>query len=380
MKTFYDIYQQTDFKKISNEIEKIDDARVERALAAKYRNLEDFMALLSPAAVKYLPYMLQEAGQITAQRFGKTVQIFIPMYLSNTCTNICTYCGFSFSNKLPRKILTKHEIEKEIEYIKQWPFEHILLVTGEDNHKVGVEYLLDVLPLFKQNFSQVSIEVQPLDTEEYEKLHQAGVYAVLVYQETYHESTYKKVHPKGKKSNIRFRLETPDRIGRAGMHKIGLGVLLGLDDWRADSYFNALHIDYLQNRYWKAKYSVSFPRIRPHEGDKNFVPQNVTDKNLVQLIAAYRLWNPDLELSLSTRENKNIRDNAFMFGITSMSAFSKTNPGGYAVEPDALEQFSTEDQRKPEEIARMIQEKGYDPVWKDWDFVYDADAGIHLAN
>jgi len=192
---------------------------------------------------------------------------------------------------------------------------------------------------------------------------------VLVYQETYHEEVYKKYHPKGKKSNFAFRIDTPDRIGAAGIHKIGLGVLLGLEDWRIDSFYNALHLDYLQRTYWQTKYSVSFPRLRPAEGtvEPNFIME---DRHLLQLICAYRLWNPDLEISISTREREHFRNHVIPLGVTTMSAASKTNPGGYVVDPQSLEQFEIADERSMDEIRALIRKHGYDPVMKDWDVCY----------
>lgn len=255
---------------------------------------------------------------------------------------------------------------EEVAYIKKQGYDHILLVTGEANKTVGVDYLKNVIKLIREHFSNISIEVQPLDQEEYEALIQEGLYAVLVYQETYHESAYKIHHLKGKKSNFNYRLDTPDRLGKAGIHKIGLGALFGLEDWRMDSFYTALHLKYLQKTYWKTKYSISFPRLRPHEGDVQ--PKvEMTDSDLVQLICAYRLLDEDVELSISTRESEKFRNNIINLGITSMSAASKTNPGGYSVDEQSLEQFEISDERSTEEIKNMIQSQGYEVVWKDWE-------------
>lgn len=339
---------------------------VEYALASKKRTLEDFKALISPAAISYLEQMASLSHNLTTKRFGKTIQLYAPMYLSNECNNICTYCGFSLDNKVKRKTLSDTEILKEVEFIKGQGFNHILLVTGEANHTVHVDYFKNAIALIKSKFANISIEVQPLETDEYKELHEAGVYSVLVYQETYHKEVYKQYHPKGKKSNFDYRLETPDRVGQSGTHKIGLGILLGLEDWRVDSFFCALHLDYLQKTYWQTKYSISFPRMRPAEGiiEPNVI---VTDKELVQLLCAYRLFSEDVELSISTRESEKLRDNIIPLGVTSMSAGSKTNPGGYAVEPESLEQFEISDERSVETISKLIKSKGYEAVWKDWD-------------
>jgi 2-iminoacetate synthase len=329
--------------------------------------LNDFKCLISPIALPFLDEMILKSQRITQKRFGKNINLYIPLYLSNECQNICTYCGFSFTNKIPRKTLSDNEILQEIEVIKKLGYDNILLVTGEHDRLVGIDYLLHAVHIVKQHFSQVSIEVQPLEQHEYEQLKEAGVFSVLVYQETYHQETYKTYHPKGKKSNFEYRLDTPDRLGKAGMYKIGLGVLLGLEDWRTDSFFNALHLDYLQKTYWQTKYSVSFPRIRPHEGE--FQPKShLSEKELLQLICAYRICFPDVELSLSSRERAAFRDAVFPYGITSMSAGSKTEPGGYS-NSEALKQFEVHDDRTPQEIAAVIQSKNYEPVWKDWDAV-----------
>ncbi|MGX7667230.1 2-iminoacetate synthase ThiH [Flavobacterium pedocola] len=366
MNTFTSVFEAYDWDSVQAKIYQTSAKEVEIALSKNKRNLDDFLALISPAAQQYLEQMAQRSHQLTKKRFGKTIQMYAPMYLSNECQNICTYCGFSLDNKIKRKTLTESEIELEVAELKKAGFDHVLLVTGEANYTVNINYFLKAVAQIKKDFANISVEVQPLSQEEYEQLHQAGVHTVLVYQETYHREVYKQYHPKGKKSNFDFRLETPDRIGKAGIHKIGLGVLLGLEDWRTDSFFNALHIYYLQKTYWQSKYSVSFPRLRPAEGiiEPNFIME---DKDLLQLICAYRLWNEDLEISISTRENEKFRDNIIPIGVTSMSAGSKTNPGGYVVDVESLEQFETSDERSAAAISRIISEKGYEPVWKDWD-------------
>lgn len=369
MITFKDIFEKYDWDSIQAKIYTVTPQEVECSLNKPKRNIEDFLVLISPAASPYLEQMAVMSRTITQKRFGKTIQMYAPMYLSNECQNICTYCGFSLDNKLRRKTLTDSEILKETKAIKSAGFDHVLLVTGEANQIVNINYFLNAIQLIKNEFSNISVEVQPLSAEEYIRLHGAGVYSVLVYQETYHRDVYKQYHPKGKKSNFDFRLETPDRVGIAGIHKIGLGVLLGLEDWRTDSFFNALHLDYLQKKYWQSKYSVSFPRLRPAEGiiEPNFI---MDDKDMVQLICAYRLWNEDLEISISTRENEKFRDNIISLGATSMSAGSKTNPGGYVVDRESLEQFETSDERSAGEVANVISNTGYEPVWKDWDKIY----------
>lgn len=363
---FAERYDQHDWNDELGSITDKKPADVLRALSSPHRSLEDFKALISPAAVPYLGTMAEMSNKLTLERFGNTIQMYAPLYLSNECQNICTYCGFSFDNRIPRKTLSDDEIATECLHLKDLGFDHVLLVTGEANRTVGVAYLQKAIGIAGKFFSNVSIEVQPLDQEDYEILMTEGLHAVLVYQETYHEENYKDYHPKGKKSNFHYRLDTPDRLGAAGIHKIGIGSLIGLEDWRTDAFFTAMHLEYLEKAYWQTKFSISFPRLRPFSGD--FEPKSpISDTELVQLICAYRLFNQNVELSLSTRESPHFRDHIIKLGITAASAGSKTNPGGYAVEPESLEQFEIDDARSPAEFATMIEANGYEAVWKDWD-------------
>lgn len=366
---FDTIFEKYSWEEVSNRIYTCTSDDVQRSLYKPKKNMEDFLHLISPAAKSYLETMAHISRKLTQQRFGKTIQLYAPMYVSNECQNICTYCGFSLDNKIKRKILNPAEIMKEAEVLKSMEIDHILIVSGEASKTVGIQYFLKIIKLLKPLFANISMEIQPLQLEEYQSLHQAGVHSVLVYQETYHKEVYKTYHPKGRKSNFDYRLQTPDRIGQSQMHKIGLGVLLGLEDWRVDSFFNALHIDYLQKTYWKTKYSVSFPRLRPAEGviEPNF---EMKDADLLQLIFAYRIWNPDLDISVSTREREIFRNHIISLGATSMSAGSKTNPGGYATTRDSLEQFETSDERTMFDFKNIIKAQGYDPVMKDWDPVF----------
>ena len=364
--TFNTLFDSFSWEETSRSIYAKTAEDVEAALQKEARTLEDFKALISPAAAPYLEQMAQLSRQLTLKRFGKVMQMYVPLYLSNECNNICTYCGFSFDNKVRRKTLSPMEIMQEVSVIKDMGYDHVLLVTGEANQSVHTDYFKKVLELIGPHFSHISMEVQPMDVADYDELIPLGLNTVLVYQETYHREDYKKHHPKGKKSNFEYRLETPDRLGKAGIHKMGLGVLIGLEDWRTDSFFTALHLGYLEKKYWRSKYSLSFPRLRPFSG--GLEPKvEMTDRELVQLICAYRLLNGEVELSISTRESTLFRDHIVNLGITAISAGSKTNPGGYAVEPESLEQFEISDERSPAQIADMLRKQGYEPVWKDWD-------------
>ena len=369
MNSFQTLFQQHSWDSVKQSILAKTAKDVQHALQTSKRDLEDFKALISPAAMPFLEILAQKSRQITQKRFGKTIQMYVPLYLSNECQNICTYCGFSFDNKIKRKTLNDQEVIAEVEVLKSMGFDHVLLVTGEASQTVGVPYLKRVIQLIRPYFSHISMEVQPLDETDYTELIAEGLNTVLVYQETYHEEDYKLHHPKGKKSNFQYRLETPERLGKAEIHKMGLGVLIGLEDWRTDCFYTALHLDYLEKTFWKTKYSISFPRLRPFSG--GLEPKVVmSDAELVQLICAYRIFNEEVELSISTRENEIFRENVVNLGITAMSAGSKTNPGGYKVDPQSLEQFEISDERSPAEIAQMIRNQGYEPVWKDWDTAF----------
>jgi 2-iminoacetate synthase len=363
---FSEFVENVDWQSVTRSHEEKTEQDVLRALGKSKLNVEDFTALISPAAEPYLLEMVDKSEKLTLQRFGNILSLFAPLYLSNTCANECTYCGFSMSNAIKRLTLNESQVQKEVMAIKSKGFDHLLLVTGETN-KVSMPYFERMIPHIKPHFSQLSMEVQPLDTAEYKTLQTIGLDGVLVYQETYRRKTYLEHHLRGNKSNFNYRLDAPDRIGQAGIHKIGLGVLLGLEDWRTDSVMMAHHLRHLQKRYWRSRFSVAFPRIRPCEG--GIVPKSIiSDRQLVQLIAAWRLFDRDLEMSLSTRESAEFRNHAVRMGFTTMSAESKTQPGGYADDSqEALEQFEISDERSVADISAMIRSQGREVVWKDWD-------------
>ncbi|MCF7488785.1 2-iminoacetate synthase ThiH [Vibrio sp. A2-1] len=372
--TFVDRFKQLNWDDIGMSIFSKTAADVERALSKPKRDLEDFKALISPAAEPYLEQMAQQSLALTRKRFGNTMSLYIPLYLSNLCANACTYCGFSMENRIKRRTLTLDEIDAESAAIKKMKFDSVLLVTGEHETKVGMNYFRQVLPNIKKQFNYLAMEVQPLDQQDYAELKTLGLDAVMVYQETYQPRTYAEHHLRGNKMDFEYRLETPDRLAKAGIDKIGIGALIGLEDWRTDCFFVAAHLDYLERTYWQTRYSISFPRLRPCEGGEfsgGLQPKSVmNDKQLVQLICAYRLLNPEVELSLSTRESATFRDNVLPLGITSMSAASKTQPGGYASGEEELEQFEISDERSAADVESMIRQRGFDPVWRDWHSAY----------
>jgi len=346
-------------------------ADVELALGKEHLDVEDFMALISPVASNYLEPMAALSRKYTLERFGKTISMYIPLYITNSCTNYCVYCGFNHDNPIKRVILTEDEIVDELHAIKKiGDFENLLIVTGENPRDAGVDYIERSLQLAHPLFANLSIEVMPLKSEEYERLTHSGLNGVVCFQETYNRNRYNVYHPKGMKSKFEWRVNGFDRMGQAGVHKIGLGVLIGLEDWRTDVVMMAHHLRYLQKNYWQTKYSVNFPRMRPSEG--HFQPNIVmSDRELAQLTFAFRIFDHDVDISMSTRESAAYRNNMASLGVTSISAGSKTEPGGYYTYPQALEQFHVSDERTPAEVISDIKNIGYEPVWKDWDQAFD---------
>ncbi len=348
-------------------------ADVERALQKDRCDVDDFMALISPAAEPYLEQMARLSRKYTEARFGRTMSMFIPLYITNSCTNSCIYCGFHVANKMRRTILTPEEIVQEYKAIKRLgPFENLLIVTGENPAKAGVPYLAKALDLAKPYFANLKIEVMPLATEDYKELTHHGMNGVICFQETYHRENYKTYHPRGMKSNFEWRVNGFDRMGQAGVHSIGMGVLIGLEkEWRTDLTMMARHLRYLQKRYWRTKYSVNFPRMCPAENG-GFQPNCImTDRELAQLTFAMRIFDHDVDISYSTRERADYRDHMATLGVTTMSAGSKTEPGGYFTYPQALEQFEVSDPRSVDEVVTGLRRVGVEPVWKDWDGSFD---------
>ncbi len=373
---FADVIGMYDWDKTIELVENATIEEVDSVLAKAQRNRkaltpEEFAILISPAASSRINEMAILSNHFTSERFGKTISLYIPMYVGNACTNKCVYCGFNHDNPFERTILTQSQIEQECKAIKRLgPFENLLIVSGEYPSLCGVEYLEKTLHTCRPYFHNLTIEVQPMRAADYERLTHSGLNGVVCFQETYHREAYKRYHPKGMKSHFEWRLNGYDRMGEAGVHKIGMGALLGLEDWRGDVVMMAIHLRYLQKKYWRSRYSVNFPRMRPSES--GFQPVSIiNDKELAQLTFAFRIFDHDVDISYSTREAPEYRDNMIPLGVTSMSAGSKTDPGGYASAPDSLEQFEVSDERRPIDVEAAIRAHGYDPVWKDWDSVFD---------
>jgi len=364
--SFATILNQYDPQQLVDQIGKRTAADVERALKADRLKQRDLQALLSPAAEPYLEQMAQKAHRITQRRFGKTILLYAPLYLSNECSNGCLYCGFNATNQVPRKTLSLDEVEREAGILHRQGFRHVLLVTGESPGKADLAFLAAAAERIKPFFSSISIEIYPLETDGYRQMVAAGVDGLTIYQETYDRQLYAELHPFGPKRDYDFRLLTPERAGQAGLRRIGIGFLQGLGDFRSEAFFTGLHAQYLAKHCWRSQISVSFPRMRPAAGC--FQPPNpVSDRQLTQLICTMRLLLHDAGLVLSTRESAGLRDNLLPLGITQVSAGSCTSPGGYAGGGKSTEQFAIDDDRSPAEVANMLRAKGYDPVWKDWD-------------
>jgi 2-iminoacetate synthase len=354
------------FKKLQEIIDSCNSSDVQMALSGQQTGIHGLAALLSPAADNFLTEMAERSREITLQRFGRVMQLYAPVYLSNFCVNQCAYCGFSVNNKISRKVLSMAEVEEETNILHARGFNHILLVTGEAPGKVGIDYLEKVAVLLRKKFAAVSIEVQPLSSEEYRRLFKAGVTAVAVYQETYDREVYDKVHLAGKKCDYDFRLETPARCAVAGMREVGIGALLGLSDWRLEVLAIGIHLAWLRKHFWRTALTVSFPRLRPAAGE--FSPLvEVSERELSQMIFALRMFDPDVGLLLSTREESRYRDGMLGLGPTRMSAGSCTSPGGYSKTEQNSEQFSVGDERSLGEVCAAIRQEGLDPVRKDWD-------------
>lgn len=364
--TFYDEILKIDLQALTDKIYFASYKDVETALNKDNLNHNDLAALLSPVARKYLEPMALKSREITLRRFGKTIKLYAPLYVSNSCVNSCVYCGFNRKNSIPRIDLTSVEIEKESEIIAKTGIKNVILVSGDSPKAFSDDALAEAVKITSKYFSFVSVEVRALDENVYSKLHDAGADGVTMFQETYLEDQFPKYHPAGPKADYRYRLEAPERAAKSGMRSIGLGALLGLEDFRLEMYLMCLHGAYLADKYWQSHISASFPRIRQAAG--GYVPKHpVVDGELMQSIFAFRLFLNDAGINISTRENAALRDKLMLFGATTMSAGSKTEPGGYAHARKKAGQFAIDDDRSVKDFVVAIVKAGYDPVMKDWD-------------
>ena len=364
-------------------------ADVRNSLLKSKLSLNDFACLISPAASEALGRLSIRSQKLTQQRFGKVIRLFAPLYLSNECVNNCAYCGFSRDNAILRVTLSVDEVLREARALREQGFRNILVVAGEHPKFVSNNYLRECVAALHEESPSVSLEVGPMETEDYRPLVEAGADGLVVYQETYDRDVYAEVHTAGPKKNFDWRLETPERAYAAGFRRLGISALYGLADWRYEAICVAAHVDYLLRHCWKAQVTISLPRLRPCAGEFQPLTQ-ISDRDLAQLICAFRLMFPDVGLVLSTRESAALRNGLIPLGITLMSAGSHTEPGGYTgagreklhqtvrgkivsegasewADSRATGQFEVSDDRSPQEVAHLIQKLGYEPVWKDWD-------------
>lgn len=355
-------YENFDFKAY---LENVTDEDMKRILYKENLNEMDFLTLLSNKAESYLESMAQKAKDLSLKNFGKTVVVYTPMYLANYCENKCIYCGYNVENHIRRKKLTLEEVDKEAKAIYSQGIRHILILTGESRFHSPVSYIKDCVNILKKYFSSITIEVYALEEDEYRELINSGVNGLTIYQEVYNEEIYKKVHIKGPKRDFRYRLEAPERACRAGIRSLGVGALLGLDDFRVEAFYSALHAYYIQQNYPYVELCMSLPRIRPHAGSPIDI-HDVNDKNIVQIMLAYKLFLSRAGINITTRERQEFRDNLLSLGVTKISAGVSTEVGGHIKGTKGEAQFDIADVRSIEEVKNIIRKKGFNPVFKDW--------------
>ena len=363
---FYSIYEHYASVNIEKKMHDVDQRDILRAIEGTEYDDAQLSALLSPHAMPHLEAMARKAQLLTVQHFGKTIQLYTPLYVSNICVNQCAYCGFNETNVIERKKLTLDEVEKEARSISETGMRHILLLTGESRVDTPVEYIRDCIKILKKYFFSIGIEIYALTEDEYKKLIDAGTDSLTIYQEVYDRDVYDAVHTKGPKKDYFFRLEASDRAARQGIHFVNIGVLLGLNDWRKEVFCLALHAQYLQNVFPSLEVSISLPRMQKHEGCFD-VPYVVEDKHIVQAIIALRIFLPRVGITISTREGAVFREHILPLGVTRISAGSTTAVGGHTIsDVNNPVQFHIADERNVCEIKNMLQKKGYQPVFKDW--------------
>lgn len=346
--------------------ENVSDTQIINALNKDIINEYDFLCLLSPSAEKYLEQMAQKAHNISLCHFGRSILLYTPLYLANYCVNKCAYCGYNSGNDIKRKKLTFEEVEEEAKAIYETGLKHVIILTGESRYHTPVSYIKDCVKILKKYFSSISIEIYPLEKEEYAELIEAGVDSLTIYQEVYDEAIYDKVHLAGPKKDYRYRLEAPDRACMAKIHSLSIGALLGLYKWRQEAFFTGLHGSYIQQRYSDVELTLSIPRIRPHVGFFKDIYE-VTDRNVVQAMSAYKIFLQRVGINITTRESAAFRDNLIPLGVTKMSAGVSTEVGGHSSKDRSEGQFDIADTRSVQEIKKAILYKGYNPIFKDWE-------------
>lgn len=363
--SFYEVikkYKNFDF---DGYFERVSDNDVLRSLSKDKLNHKDILNLLSTTARKHLEAMAQKASKLALQYCGKTATLYTPIYIANYCENHCVYCGYNCHSEIKRKKLSLEEIEKEGEAVATKGFKHIIVLTGESETKSSIEYIGDAVGILSKKFPSIAIEVYPMDVEGYTHLVYKGADSLTIYQETYDEEVYKRVHIKGPKADYRFRLDAPERGAMAGMRSLSIGALLGLSDFRKDAFFSILHGAYLKTKYPHIELSYSAPRIRPFKGSFRDIV-DVDDASEFQILTVMRLFDPHAALNVSSRESLDMRKNLMPLGVTKLSAAVSTDVGGHSQGEENTAQFKTNDDNSIEDVASMLKSIGYQYVFKDW--------------
>ena len=346
-------------------------ADVRAALESENPTIEDFGALLSPAAESFIEEMAQKAQYETRKHFGNSVQMFTPLYISNYCENHCIYCGFNCHNRIRRAKLSYDEIEHEMQMIAKTGLQEILILTGESKNMSDVEYIGEACKIARKYFKVVGLEVYPMNTQEYAYVHECGADFVNVYQETYNSDKYETLHLSGHKRIFPYRFYAQERAIKGGMRGVSFAALLGLDDFRKDAFATGLHAYYLQRKYPHAEVSFSCPRLRPIINNDKINPKDVHEKQLLQVMCAYRIFMPYAGMTISTRESQKFRDNVISIAATKISAGVNVGIGGHddEIESKGDEQFEISDDRSVKEIYDEITKRGLQPVMSDYIYV-----------
>lgn len=366
-----DVIEQVISKMKAYDYDKYTAMDVRRALNHDSRTIEDFAALLSPAATPFLEEMAQLAQMETRKHFGNSVYMFTPLYLANYCENYCIYCGFNCHNKIRRAKLNFEEMEKEMKAIAETGLEEVLLLTGESRKMSDVKYIGEACKIARKYFKMVGLEVYPMNSDEYEYLQGCGADFVTVFQETYNSDKYETLHLAGHKRIFPYRANAQERALKGGMRGVGFAALLGLDDFRKDAFATGLHAYLLQRKYPHAEIAFSCPRLRPIINNDKINPKDVHEPQLLQVITAYRLFMPFASITISTRECQRFRDNIIGIAATKISAGVSTGIGSHAEDSKEVgdDQFEIADTRSVKEVYNAIKQRGLQPVANDYVYV-----------
>ncbi|MCJ8327621.1 MAG: 2-iminoacetate synthase ThiH [Campylobacterales bacterium] len=365
---FDDILKEYENFNYEEYLENVSHDDIKMSLKKEHLNQYDFLNLLSQKAFSYIEEMAEISKKHKLRHFGKVIQLYLPIYISNYCSSDCSYCGFSKKNKIVRKHLSPEDLDLEAQEIAKTGIKHILLLTGEASKKADLNYLKMAVKVLKKYFTSIAIEVYPLETSEYKELKDLGVDGLTIYQEVYDKKIYPTVHTSGEKTNYAYRLDAAQRGCEAGIRSINVGCLFGLGNIYSEAFISAIHAKFLMDKYYDSEISISMPRINNAAGE--FIPKfNIDDKTFVQFMLAYRLYMPNIGMNVSTREVANFRDNLIDIAATKFSAGSKTDVGGYRDVDKSTAQFEISDERSVDEISAMIRSKGYQPIFKDWEII-----------